>query len=543
MSADQPLPPEKNQAATGFRRQPNFFDDSSGAPASAEPKTPRTALRLPSKFTVTQITRFIKQTLMAHLPGSITVEGEISNLRQPASGHCYFDLKDANAILPAVVWRSSFQRIKFQPSDGQAVIASGAIDLYEPHGKYQLVVESLTPAGMGALELAFRQLAEKLRAEGFFDEAHKKPMPRYPQTIAIVTSATGAAIRDIHQTIMRRYPIVRLLLYPAAVQGDAAAKEIAAGIRYFNRHAARWGGIDLMIVGRGGGSIEDLWAFNEEMVARAIYASDIPIISAVGHEVDTTIADFVADQRAATPTAAAELAVPVLSEVRENLTTAQQRLEQGLAGQLRGARRHLEQLARRPLFLRPLTAVYSRLQTLDHQTAHLDRAAGIRLHKAIRRVQEQQQSIAKIEPHRVWAYSHTRLLQLGWQLEQRREAFMQKYRFLLEQRTTRLTLESPQRDLDGQRERLTHEQRRLHQAWRHYLERTDQRLDYTQRQLQNLNPRTILRRGYSITRRQSDQSIVTPACLPAANEIIVTEFAEQHTISSKVLPAESPANP
>jgi exodeoxyribonuclease VII large subunit len=271
-------------------------------------------------YTVSKITRDIKNLLEQSFP-TIWVEGEISNYTLHSSGHRYFSLKDQNAQIRSVLFRWEGKRLVFEPQDGMKVYALGNLTVYEKSGQYQLNVIRLHPVGIGELELAFQQLKEKLYNEGLFDESHKKPIPAYPETIGVVTSPTGAAIRDIIKIIHRRDPGVKIILNPVRVQGEGAADEIARAIKDFNQYKK----VDLLIVGRGGGSLEDLWAFNGEIVARAIYDSKIPVISAVGHEVDFTIADFVADLRAPTPSAAAELAVKnrieVLKEVKNLFKT------------------------------------------------------------------------------------------------------------------------------------------------------------------------------------------------------------------------------
>lgn len=255
-------------------------------------------------YKVSEITREIKNLLEQSFP-TLWVEGEISNYTLHSSGHRYFSLKDENAQIRCVLFRWEGKRLAFEPQEGMKVYALGNLTVYEKSGQYQLSVIRLHPLGIGELELGFQQLKERLYNEGLFDEAHKKPVPEYPQAIGVVTSPTGAAIRDIINIIHRRDPGVKIILNPVRVQGEGAGEEIAQAIKDFNEYKK----VDLLIVGRGGGSLEDLWAFNEEVVARAIYNSKIPVISAVGHEVDFTIADFVADLRASTPSAAAELAV------------------------------------------------------------------------------------------------------------------------------------------------------------------------------------------------------------------------------------------
>lgn len=255
-------------------------------------------------YGVTEITRQVKG-ILEHSFGEVWIEGEISNLSRPASGHIYFTLKDANAQIGAVMFRGNQASLRFKPVDGMLVQACGGISVYEKSGKYQIIVRQMEEAGKGSLQAAFEALKKKLQAEGLFEAARKKPLPLLPRHIGIVTSPSGAAIRDILKVLGRRYPNLHILIAPVKVQGKGAAEEIAEAIGYLNRI----GGLDVMIVGRGGGSIEDLWCFNEEIVARAIAASRIPIISAVGHEIDFTISDFVADVRAPTPSAAAEQVV------------------------------------------------------------------------------------------------------------------------------------------------------------------------------------------------------------------------------------------
>jgi exodeoxyribonuclease VII large subunit len=276
-------------------------------------------------LTVSRLTSLIKGVLEENFE-HVWVEGEISNMAMPTSGHLYFTLKDAAAQLRCVMFRASARSLRFRPKDGLGVVVRGKLSLFEPRGEYQLIVEYLEPQGIGALQLAFAQLKERLAKEGLFDEARKKPIPKLPQRIGVVTSATGAAIHDILNVLSRRYANVEVLIYPVKVQGEGAAQEIEQAIRDFNRY----GDIDVMIVGRGGGSIEDLWAFNEESVARAIYHSRIPVISAVGHEVDFTIADFVADLRAPTPSAAAELVVRSKAELTAVVEALSHRLSQGM---------------------------------------------------------------------------------------------------------------------------------------------------------------------------------------------------------------------
>jgi exodeoxyribonuclease VII large subunit len=281
-------------------------------------------MELPFRYilTVSELTQEIKDILENRFP-DVWVEGEISNLRIPPSGHLYFTLKDDYSQVRAVLFKTQVRSLRFIPEDGLHTICHGRVSLYEKRGDYQLILESIEPKGIGALQLAFLQLREKLEREGLFDPSHRKTIPMVPQNIGIVTSPTGAVIQDMLHILNRRFENLHILLYPVRVQGEGASSEISEAIKYFNQ----WMNVDVIIVGRGGGSLEDLWAFNEEVVARAIYHSKIPVISAVGHETDYTIADFVADLRAPTPSAAAELVVRDKKEIKNIIRYSEGRLE------------------------------------------------------------------------------------------------------------------------------------------------------------------------------------------------------------------------
>ena len=307
--------------------------------------------------------------------GSVCVRGELSNYKIYPSGHHYFTLKDAESSLRCVMFRSAASKLRFRPESGMGVTVCGRVSVYPRDGAYQLYCEELIPEGAGDLQLAYEQLKERLRREGLFDQAHKKPIPRYPERIAVITSSAGAAVHDIIRVLRKRWPVAKVLLLPVRVQGVEAPPEIVGAIRYANRHRLA----DLIITGRGGGSIEDLWAFNDERVARAIYESELPVISAVGHEPDVTIADFVADLRAATPSNAAELAVPDTSELREALSAARARLDQAVNRRLSERRKGLEELASRRVMQSPTGFIDQRRLELDSIRLRLDAAATARL--------------------------------------------------------------------------------------------------------------------------------------------------------------------
>jgi len=310
--------------------------------------------------TVPEITKLIRHLLTERF-FAVWVTGEVSNLRTPQSGHAYFTLKDKDAQLSCVMFRSAATRLRFALEDGMEIVALGDIDVYEPRGVYQLVVRAIEPKGAGALQIAFEQLKRKLAAEGLFDPSKKKETPFLPAQIAIVTSPTGAAIRDMLRVITSRYPPARVALYPVRVQGEGAAAEIAQAISELNR--ARLA--DVIIVGRGGGSLEDLWAFNEESVARSIYQSRIPVISAVGHEIDFTISDMVADVRALTPTHAGQLVVPRLEQLLQTLESAKASLARSSRQRVEFNRAKLDALTRRPGFRQPRELVRAKAQLLD----------------------------------------------------------------------------------------------------------------------------------------------------------------------------------
>ena len=322
-------------------------------------------------LTVSELTRLIKSTLDGEEAFQrVYVRGELSNYKVYPSGHHYFTVKDEEATLKAVMFRREASRLRFRPESGMKVVALGRITVYPRDGVYQLYTESLTPDGVGDLHVAFEQLKAKLLAEGLFDSAHKKPLPEYPEKIVVITSSAGAAVRDIIRVATKRWPPAKLLILPVRVQGAEAPAEIVSAIRYANERKLG----DLIITGRGGGSIEDLWAFNDERVARAIYASELPVISAVGHEPDVTISDFVADLRAATPSNAAELAVPDAAEQRELLRSYEKRMAAALWAKVEGERRRLRLLRERRVLLDAGAYVADRRLALDRASDRLQSA-------------------------------------------------------------------------------------------------------------------------------------------------------------------------
>jgi exodeoxyribonuclease VII large subunit len=324
----------------------------------------------PTTISVSQLTQLIKQSLETDF-SSLWVAGELSDVARPQSGHIYLTLKDEAAQIRGVIWRSVATTLKFDLRDGMQVVCFGDIDVYPPRGVYQLVIRRVSPLGIGALELALRQLQQRLAAEGLFDARHKKPLPRFPRRIAFVTSPTGAAVRDFLEVLRRRWRGVQVLIIPAKVQGEGAAQDLVRGIRVANSLPDP---PDVLVVGRGGGSLEDLWCFNEEPVVRAIHASRIPVVSAVGHEIDVTLSDLVADVRALTPSEAAALVVPSTDEIRAGLDGMRGRLAAALRSRAADARSRLESLAQHRVFRRPFDLVHDLARELDDLEMRAKRA-------------------------------------------------------------------------------------------------------------------------------------------------------------------------
>ncbi len=363
-----------NKKINGGQARPLNEDGKICHIGQSQPNNRTSMKSKPHIFTVSEITAQIKALLTEHFR-NVSVKGELTGVRRAASGHIYFQIKDGGAILKCVMWRSSASRLRFELEDGLEVVAHGKIDLYPPRGDYQLQANRIEPLGLGELQLAFEQLKARLEEEGLFAPERKRPLPFLPRRIGIVTSETGAAFRDILRGFERRFPDVSIILAPSRVQGEGAAEEIAAGIGALNGVKD----IDVIIAGRGGGSLEDLWPFNEEAVARAIAASRVPVVSAVGHEIDFTISDFVADGRAATPTAAAEMVVPEFAALLRDLEKTHHRLSLALKNLYERARMEVARFAASPALRRPLERVRGAEQGLDDFSRRLPRALTLRL--------------------------------------------------------------------------------------------------------------------------------------------------------------------
>ena len=434
--------------------------------------------------TVSALTKYIKYKFDKdpHL-GRVYLTGEISNFRLRPT-HQYFSLKDENAIISATMFQSAFKKIQFRPEEGMKVLVIGKVSVFEKSGQYQINIEHMEPDGVGALYLAYEQLKKKLEAEGLFS-LPKKPIPQFPKKIAILTSESGAVIQDIQTTVARRFPIVQLVLYPTVVQGVHAVNSILKNLDLVEQED-----YDVVIIGRGGGSIEDLWAFNEEPVVRRVAELSIPVISSVGHETDTTLIDFVSDMRAATPTAAAEIATPVLMEIHQQLRNLQTRLEQALSRQLQIKRERMQALANASIFQ---------------------------------------------NPERIYQVYQQRVDQLEMRLQQMMQQSVQQKRQQLVKNQHRLELVSPIRRVQTEKQALQYLAKRLEQAQGQLMKDKKQQFQRAIQQLDLLSPLKIMNRGYGIL--QQEETIIKSVDQLEVNQELTIQLVDG-TVRSKVTSVE-----
>ena len=434
--------------------------------------------------TVSALTKYIKYKFDKdpHL-GRVYLTGEISNFRLRPT-HQYFSLKDENAIISATMFQSAFKKIQFRPEEGMKVLVIGKVSVFEKSGQYQINIEHMEPDGVGALYLAYEQLKKKLEAEGLFS-LPKKPIPQFPKKIAILTSESGAVIQDIQTTVARRFPIVQLVLYPTVVQGVHAVNSILKNLDLVEQED-----YDVVIIGRGGGSIEDLWAFNEEPVVRRVAELSIPVISSVGHETDTTLIDFVSDMRAATPTAAAEIATPVLMEIHQQLRNLQTRLEQALSRQLQIKRERMQALANASIFQ---------------------------------------------NPERIYQVYQQRVDQLEMRLQQMMQQSVQHKRQQLLKNQHRLELDSPSRRVQTEKQVLQYLAKRLEQAQGQLMKDKKQQFQRVIQQLDLLSPLKIMNRGYGIL--QQEETIIKSVDQLEVNQELTIQLVDG-TVRSKVTSVE-----
>lgn len=479
----------------------NFFEfrakmtKAAKVPAQAKDGiTPSLGATKRAAVSVSELTAQIDHALQTGLPATVLVRGEVSNCNlHRTSGHLYFTMKDDAACIDCVMWRSDAAKLKFNVTDGMELLASGSVKVYADRGKYQLYARSLQPVGVGALELAFRQLHARLLAEGLFEASRRKPLPAFPSRIAISTSRQTAALQDVLK-VLRRFPWLSLSVYHVPVQGDGAAEKIADAIAHLNQHQASIGGYDVILLVRGGGSLEDLWAFNEERVARAMAASLIPIVTGIGHEVDTSIADLVADYHAHTPTEAAQVITARWRNAREGLESAAARLWQGLRNTLREARHRMTHIERHETFRRPFERINLLRQRLDDRERSLSMSLAARLRRLTAQLSELSAAAAQRHPrHQV------RLSTL----------------------------------------RLAGFEQRLGSAISSDLKKRMLQLEMTERHLQAIGPEQVLRRGYSITMRKKDGAILRSAREVRPGEKLLTRLVDG-TIESVTDDANQP---
>jgi exodeoxyribonuclease VII large subunit len=476
-------------------------------------------------LSVSQLTAKIVKVLNSGMPSSVLVRGEVSNFKpNRASGHLYFTLKDAEACLDCVMFRSEAARLKFEPADGMELLAGGRVGVYPARGRYQLYVNTLRPLGQGALELAFQQMRKKLEAEGLFDAERKRPLPAYPLRIVIITSREAAALQDILK-VLRRFSWLQLALYPVPVQGEGASAKIAAAITHLNDRVEQTGGADLILLARGGGALEDLWAFNEEAVARAIAASRIPIVTGIGHEVDVSIADLVADHHAHTPTEAAQVITAHWRGVRDRLDENTLRLARALRGVVSNSRARLRAIERHEAFRRPLDQVNMLRQLLDDRQRamlvaedRLLRDRRDRIYNAGSRLQRFLPSVL-IRFSDVLSARKERLERtIGRQVRSARDRMVRAAgRF--QERHPRLRFGLAVQQIQATEERLD-------RAVSQQLKGRILRLDALARQLEAVSPQSVLRRGYTITILKKGGTVLRSAQQVKPGDKLLTRFAD-----------------
>ncbi|MDB5292717.1 MAG: exodeoxyribonuclease large subunit [Phycisphaerales bacterium] len=500
-------------------------DGASGALApQGEPNAQSPGRPAPDPITVSQLTSRVERVLKAGVPETLYVRGEVSNFRpNQSSGHVYFTLKDPASCVDCVMWRSDAVRLKFTPTDGMELLATGRVGVFVPRGKYQFYVTTLRPLGQGALEIAFQQLRAKLEAEGLFEAGRKRPLPMFPMSVVLITGADTAALADMLK-VLGRYPWLRLMVYAVPVQGDGAAAKIAAAIAHVSRDGEDVG-VEVIILARGGGSLEDLWSFNEEIVARAIAASTIPVVTGIGHEVDTSIADLVADYHAHTPTEAAQVVAAQWRTAREAVDGVGVRLRRAIAARVQEARHRLRAAERHEAFRRPQDRINSYRQLLDDRQRALLMAIEGRLHTAQLRLHTQQTRLDRHIPATV-----SRLRERMNFLQQSLSLAMTR-RIRIDSDTVArlsalLTDCHPKYRLPLRAQKLTSLAARFDLAIRATVSRSGDRLTALGRQLEALAPENVLRRGYTITTRKKGGAPIRSSAEIKPGDRLITRFAD-----------------
>jgi len=466
-------------------------------------------------YPVSRIVREARVLLEGSFP-LVWVEGEISNLAMPGSGHIYFTLKDEVSQVRCAMFRNRNRQLRFTPENGMQVLLRVRVTLYEGRGEFQLVAEHMEEAGSGALQRAYEALKQRLGQEGLFDEAHKKALPAMPSSIGVISSPDGAAVHDILSVLKRRFPAVNVILYPVAVQGEASARQLVDAVKLADARKD----CDVLIIGRGGGSLEDLWSFNDEQLARTIFNCELPIISAVGHEIDFTIADFVADVRAPTPSAAAEMAVPDALAIQAEIRNLTQRLTKRMQDYVHNEKRHVAYLQQR--LPRPERQICQQLHSLEQNRRLLDTVWQRALQNRSQRVDYLAARLthpkAQIDGQRM------RLTALQHRLHSAGKNQQHKNSQLLEQLSARLHRQLPARQLQSQKNRLSVLQRQLHSEIHVQLDTAKRSLAQQVRTLSAVSPLSTLERGYSITSRDDNSEVVTRADSVAQGEQITVRL-------------------
>jgi exodeoxyribonuclease VII large subunit len=481
-----------------FREKLTARRTDAAPPADAAPGSPQ-----PTPLSVTQLTAHIERVIKAGMPGPFLVKGEVSNFKEHrGSGHLYFTLKDAGACISCVMWKSDAERMKFTANDGMELLATGRVAIYAVQGKYQLYVTRLQPLGQGALELAFKQMHARLEAEGLFRPERKKPLPVYPSRIALVTSRATAALQDMLK-VLRRFPFVHLCICNVPVQGDGAAEKIADMLTRLSSNGARCGKVDVIILARGGGSLEDLWAFNEEVVAGAIAASRIPVITGIGHEVDTSIADLVADYHAHTPTEAAQVAVTQWRKAGQDVDAHAGRLHRSMRGLVQDARRRVEMIEQHEAFRRPRDRVDQLRQLIDDRQRSLQLAIDELLHGLRQRIVQTEHGLAGAGNGRLRG-DRERLARL----------------------TAALSERHPRHSARLAGAQLAAMDARLRTVMTTCLQRQTLKIDLLARHLTAVGPEQVLRRGYSITTLKKGGKVVRSVEQVKPGDRIVTRLAD-----------------
>jgi exodeoxyribonuclease VII large subunit len=483
-------------------------------------------------YTVSRLNREVRVLIERGL-GVIWVEGELSNLSVPSSGHWYFSMKDRDAQLRCAMFRQKNMSVGFTPKSGQQILARGRVSLYEPRGDYQFIVEHLEEAGVGALKREFERLKTKLAAEGLFALERKRNLPRFPRCIGVVTSPTGAALRDILHILGRRFPPAAVLIYPTPVQGDAAIASIVEAIQTASVRAE----CDVLIVARGGGSLEDLWAFNDERVARAIHSSAIPVVSGVGHEIDFTIADFVADARAPTPSGAAELVAPDRNACLEALARTMERMSVGMRRELRALGTRFSAASARLKFSHPGVRLNQQAQRLDELEQRLNASAQRELRLIASQFEGMSQRLKLAHPGVRLAQQNQRLGDLEQRLMGAMRGALHRDRTRVSEICTRLVHQSPAHRIRELRVRHGALDRRLDHTMTQLLSRADHRLGLAARTLNTVSPLATLERGFALVKRVSDGKLVTDSNSVAIGDEIQAQLAHG-TVTARVTSKE-----